>query len=120
MWRAFSQMKRNTKNMDKKKVKEMIEDAIFRLTVSRADEHTIQMLDSLLRELFKSDWISVKDELPPYEKTVLVCNENDPTGAWFCHRSCNPHDGTHEDDWCNPYPVAITHWQEVEMDEINK
>lgn len=73
--------------MEKKKVKAMIEDAISRLAILHADEgdsyeHIIKILENALEELSKPDWISVKDKLPPYEKSVLVCNENDP--ATFC------------------------------------
>ena len=70
----------NAKNMEKNKVKAMIEDAISRLAILHADEgdsyeHIIKILENALEELSKSDWISVKDKLPPYEKSVLVCNE---------------------------------------------
>ena len=66
--------------MEKNKVKAMIEDAISRLAILHADEgdsyeHIIKILENALEELSKSDWISVKDKLPPYEKSVLVCNE---------------------------------------------
>ena len=109
----------NAKNMEKKKVKAMIEDAISRLAILHADEgdsyeHIIKILENALEELSKSDWISVKDKLPPYEKSVLVCNENDRDDTWFCHRSCNPLVITNVDGWCNYFEVPITHWLEVE------
>lgn len=105
--------------MEKKKVKAMIEDAISRLAILHADEgdsceHIIKILENALEELSKSDWISVKDKLPPYDESVLVCNENAPDNIYFCHRSCNPVVITNVDGWCNYFQVPITHWLEVE------
>ena len=105
--------------MEKKKVKAMIQDAISRLAILHADkgdsyEHIIKILENALEELSKPDWISVKDKLPPYEKSVLVCNEKDRDDTWFCHRSCNPVVITDNDGWCNYFEVPITHWLEVE------
>lgn len=105
--------------MEKKKVKAMIEDAISRLAILHADEgdsyeHINKILENALEELSKPDWISVKDKLPPYEKSVLVCNESDPDDIYFSHRSCNPVVITDSDGWCNYFVFPITHWLEVE------
>ena len=114
--------------MNKEIIKDKIKSAIFQLDMLIADEHnpgstiknTIEVLEDILKELSKSDWISVKDKLPPYDKSVLVCNENDLTDIWFCHRSCDPQTKTDDDGWCNYFPITITHWQDVEMDDLFK
>ena len=57
--------------MDKKKVEELIEQAI--IWSRYANQHSvISNLEEALKELNKPDWVSVKDELPPVDKEVIV------------------------------------------------
>ena len=57
--------------MDKKKVKELIEQAI--IWSRQANQYSvISNLEEALKELNKSDWVSVEDELPPVDKEVIV------------------------------------------------
>lgn len=58
-------------------------------------------------------WISVKDSLPDYDVSVLVCNENEPDDMWFSHRSNDPMVITREYEFCNYLPLEITHWQKI-------
>lgn len=57
--------------MDKKKVKELIEQAI--IWSRQANQYSvISNLEEALEELSKSDWVSVEDGLPPVDKEVVV------------------------------------------------
>lgn len=65
--------------MDKKKVEELIEKTIRFTKVTDDDyiqgnvkSHIINTLQVALKEISKSDWVSVEDELPPYDKVVWV------------------------------------------------
>lgn len=67
--------------MDKKKVKELIQEAKH-LAILRKDENRqtylnncICRLEEALKELSKSDWVSVEDGLPPYEEEVWVTSK---------------------------------------------
>ena len=71
--------------MDKKKVKELIEKTIRFTKVTDDDyiqgnvkSHIINTLSVALKEISKSDWVSVEDELPPYDESVLVTNKETP------------------------------------------
>lgn len=57
--------------MDKKKVEELIEQAI--IWSRYANQHSvISNLEEALKELNKPDWVSVKDRLPPVDKEAVV------------------------------------------------
>jgi hypothetical protein len=57
--------------MDKKKVEELIEQAI--IWSRYANQHSvISNLEEALKELNKSDWVSVEDGLPEYGERVNV------------------------------------------------
>lgn len=65
--------------MDKKKVEELIEKTIRFTKVTDDDyiqgnvkSHIINTLQVALKELSRSDWVSVEDELPPYGEEVFV------------------------------------------------
>lgn len=68
--------------MDKKKVKELIEEAkhlaILRKYENRQTylNNCICCLKEALEELSKSDWVSVKDGLPPYGENVLAISKD--------------------------------------------
>jgi len=60
-----------------------------------------------------SQWVSVEDSLPPYDESVLVCNEYDPDELWFCHRSNGKNVKTAEYAFCNYTGIQITHWMRI-------
>lgn len=71
--------------MDKKKVEELIEKTIRFTKVTDDDyiqgnvkSHIINTLQVALKEISKSDWVSVEDELPEYGESVLVTNKDAP------------------------------------------
>ena len=60
--------------MDKKKVEELIEQAI--IWSRYANQHSvISNLEEALKELNKPDWVSVEDGLPEYGERVNVYNK---------------------------------------------
>ena len=71
--------------MDKKKVEELIEQAI--IWSRYANQHSvISNLEEALKELNKPDWVSVEDELPPYYEAVLVCHKDFPCNVRIANR----------------------------------
>lgn len=59
-------------------------------------------------------WISVKDELPEYEKVVLVCNEDEPSCMWFTRRCSNPNVSKDSHKFIS-FGLEVTHWQRVKQ-----
>lgn len=81
--------------MDKKKVKELIQEVIRNNIDSLEfgnDRHNAPLrkantlLHDALIELSKSDWISVEDRLPLYDEKVFVCNKRHPNDVWKSFR----------------------------------
>lgn len=81
--------------MDKKKVKELIQEVIRNNVDSLEfgnDKHNAPLrkantlLHDALIELSKSDWISVEDRLPLYDEKVFVCNKRHPNDIWKSFR----------------------------------
>ena len=67
--------------MDKKKVKELIEQAI--IWSKQANQHSVvSNLEEALKELSKSDWVSVEDGLPPYGEEVFVTSKMAPDNVF--------------------------------------
>ena len=70
--------------MDKKKVKELMSKAKEHLLAYQRNNKNSDLamvflnLQNAERELNKSDWVSVEDELPEYNEMVLVCNQESP------------------------------------------
>lgn len=64
--------------MNKKKVKEYIKKAIDCIITEKDPVNAIDALIEADRELSKSDWISVEDELPEYDKEVFVTSKMSP------------------------------------------
>lgn len=66
--------------MDKKKVKELIEDATCKLNYFDEEQDNyeglrmdiVETLEQVVKELSKSDWISVEDRLPEYGENVVA------------------------------------------------
>lgn len=67
-----------------------------------------------LRELDKTDWVSVEDDLPPFQEAVLACNQNDPEDVFFCHRSDCEKVDKDKYGFCNYLHAPITHWRKIE------
>ena len=108
--------------MDKKKVKELIQEVISNNVDSLEfgnDKHNAplrkanSLLHDALIELGKSDWVSVEDGLPPYEEDVLVCNEKEPSEMWFGHRTSDRRVVVDEHEFAKGYGT-ITHWHKVD------
>lgn len=112
--------------MDKKKVKELIEKTIRFTKVTDDDyiqgnvkSHIINTLQVALKELSRSDWVSVEDGLPPCEEEVLVRDINakgDWSKPWICYRSkneCYRHI-TDKHKFVTTRLGEITHWKPIE------
>lgn len=110
--------------MDKKKVKELIQEVIRNNVDSMefgSDKHNAplrkanSLLHDALIELGKSDWVSVADELPPYEEDVLVCNKNEPDEIWFSHRTKESWVETDKNGFTKPLNCfPITHFRKID------
>lgn len=110
--------------MDKKKVKELIEKTI-RFTKATDDDyiqgnvksHIINTLQVALKEISKSDWVSVEDELPPYDKVVWVTSKMSPDNV-FKNRRVECATVTKDSNgfiilWKGRM-ASITHWKPIE------
>lgn len=104
--------------MDKKKVKELIEEAkhlaILRKYENRQTylNNCICCLKEALEELSKSDWVFVEDGLPPKNVVVRVCNKQNPDDLVLAYR-------TSKETMKIVYPnnvamYTITHWCKIE------
>ena len=101
--------------MDKKKVEELIEQAI--IWSRYANQHSvISNLEEALKELNKPDWVSVEDELPPYGKEVFVTSNMAPDNVFKNRRvECTtiPKDGNDFIILWEGRMVRITHWKPI-------
>lgn len=102
--------------MDKKKVEELIEQAI--IWSRYANQHSvISNLEEALKELNKSDWVSVEDELPPYDKVVWVTSKMSPDNVFKNRRvesTTVPKDGNDFIILWKGRMASITHWKPIE------
>ena len=111
---------------NKKKVKELIQEVIRNNVDSLEfgnDKHNAplrkanSLLHDALIELGKSDWVSVKEDLPPYDKVVWVTSKMSPDTIFKNRRvECTivPKDGN---DFIITWEVRmfpITHWKPIE------
>ena len=102
--------------MDKKKVIELIEQAI--IWSRQANQYSvISNLEEALKELNKSDWVSVEDELPPYDKVVWVTSKMSPDNV-FKNRRVECATVTKDSNgfiilWKGRM-ASITHWKPIE------
>ena len=109
--------------MDKNKVKELILKGMRYQSKSRYvssyKEKAKVCFNDALAEVIKSDWISVDDELPDYEESVLVTSSEDTEDIYFSHRTKRP-DVVVENNGFTTFVGApkITHWQRIkELEE---
>ena len=102
--------------MDKKKVKELIEQAI--IWSRQANQYSvISNLEEALKELNKSDWVSVEDELPPYDKVVWVTSKMSPDNVFKNKRvecATVPKDSNGFIILWKGRMASITHWKPME------
>ena len=109
--------------MDKKKVKELIQKAkhlaILRKYENRQTylNNCICRLEEALKELNKPDWVSVEDELPPYDKVVWVTSKMSPDTIFKNRRvECTtvPKDGNDFIILWEGRMARITHWKPID------
>ena len=101
--------------MDKKKVEELIEQAI--IWSRQANQYSvISNLEEALKELNKPDWVSVEDELPPYDKVVWVTSKMSPDNVFKNRRvesTTVPKDGNDFIILWEGRMARITHWKPI-------
>lgn len=113
--------------MDKKKVKELIEqiqkycDQAYSPNWRPKSFEEFIKLGNLCRETFKelskSDWVSVEDELPPYDKVVWVTSKMTPDNVFKNRRvesTTVPKDGNDFIILWEGRMFPITHWKAIE------
>lgn len=102
--------------MDKKKVKELIKKGISywnRSTyITSYEDDAKECFNEAIKELSKSDWISVEDWLPPYEQNVEVRSTEYPNDVWTSFRRENV---MYNHDFVSSITRGrITHWKPIE------
>ena len=109
--------------MDKKKVEELIQEAkhlaILRKYENRQTylNNCICRLEEALKELNKPDWVSVEDELPPYDKVVWVTSKMSPDNVFKNRRvesTTVPKDGNDFIILWEGRMARITHWKPID------
>jgi len=112
--------------MDKKKVKELIQEVIRNNVDSLEfgnDKHNAplrkanSLLHDALIELGKSDWVSVEDGLPPYGEEVFVTSKMAPDNVFKNRRvECTtvPKDSNGFIILWKGRMASITHWKPIE------
>ena len=112
--------------MDKKKVKELIQEVISNNVDSLEfgnDKHNAplrkanSLLHDALIELGKSDWVSVKEDLPPYDKVVWVTSKMSPDTIFKNRRvECTtvPKDSNGFIILWKGRMARITHWRPID------
>lgn len=107
--------------MDKKKVKELIKKGMLYQSksshVSSYKEKAKNCFEEALNELQKSDWVSVKDELPPYEEEVWVTSKMSPDYVYKDRRvECTtvPKDSNGFIILWKGRMAHITHWRPID------
>lgn len=59
-------------------------------------------------------WHKTSEELPPYDKVVIVAYDGYTEDCCFNHRSNNPEVKTSDNGWCDVgYDTEPTHWMEI-------
>ena len=110
--------------MDKKKVEKLIEKTIRFTKVTDDDyiqgnvkSYIINTLQVVLKEISKSDWVSVEDGLPPYGEEVFVTSKMAPDNV-FKNRRVECATVTKDSNgfiilWKGRM-ASITHWKPIE------
>ena len=104
--------------MDKKKVIELIKKGISywnRSTyITSYEDDSKECFNEAIKELSKSDWISVEDRLPEYDEHVLVYSKRKEL-YWISYRmkdTCVRKDHNGFIQPSDEFP--ITHWKPIE------
>ena len=105
--------------MDKKKVKELMEqiDFIAHDFIDGDKQEKLQNLVSEVQEeLNKSDWVSVENGLPEYNKMVWVRSKEDAQLIWSAYRTKSKTYEVDENCFLKPavLEIPITHWKHIE------
>lgn len=112
--------------MDKKKVKELIQEVIYNNIDSLefgSDKHNALLrkanglLHDALIELGKSDWVSVEDKLPPYGEEVFVTSKMAPDTIFKNRRvecATVPKDSNGFIILWKGRMASITHWKPID------
>lgn len=109
--------------MDKKKVIELIKKGISYWNrssyITSYEDDAKECFNEAIKELSKSDWISVEEELPPYDEEVLVCDINATENwdePWICYRSKDECYRRIMDkhEFVTVRLGEITHWRRIE------
>ena len=110
--------------MDKKKVKELIEKTIRFTKVTDDDyiqgnvkSYIIDTLQVVLKEISKSDWVSVEDGLPPYGEEVFVTSKMAPDNVFKNRRvecATVPKDSNGFIILWKGRMASITHWKPID------
>lgn len=109
--------------MDKKKVTELIQEAkhlaILRKYENRQTylNNCICRLEEALKELNKPDWVSVEDELPPYDKVVWVTSKMSPDNVFKNRRVESTTVPKDDNDFIILWEgrmARITHWKPID------
>lgn len=111
-------------SMDKKKVEELIEKTIRFTKVTDDDyiqgnvkSHIINTLQVALKEISKSDWVSIEDELPPYDKVVWVTSKMSPDNVFKNRRVESTTVPKDDNDFIILWEgrmACITHWKPID------
>ena len=102
--------------MDKKKVIELIKKGISYWNrssyITSYEDDAKECFNEAIKELSKSDWISVEDWLPPYEQNVEVRSTEYPNDVWTSFRRENV---MYNHDFVSSITRGrITHWKPIE------
>ena len=110
--------------MDKKKVKELIEqilkycDQCYNPNWQPKSFEEFVKLGNICREaikeLSKSDWISVEDRLPEYEENVWVRDKEFPDDIYTIYRHKGCEEGYGDDRYGFQSQYSVTHWKPIE------
>lgn len=107
--------------MDKKKVIELIKKGMLYQSksshVSSYKEKAKNCFEEALNELQKSDWISIEEDLPPYDKVVWVTSKMSPDNVFKNRRvECTtvPKDSNDFIILWKGRMARITHWKPIE------
>ena len=104
--------------MDKKKVIELIEKGISYLNrryyIASYEQSAMECFKEAIQELSKSDWISVEDRLPEFNKEVLVTSKENPNGIWLSYRPSEKRPIMDKNGFSCPSYFNITHWKPIE------
>jgi hypothetical protein len=110
--------------MNKKKVKELMEqilkycDQCYNPNWQPKSFKEFIKLGNICREAIKeinkSDWISVEDGLPPYDESVLVTNKETPEIVLKTSRTKCKGWNTDENGFLCAIAFNITHWKPIE------